>query len=52
MYVNESDIKVVLVHEAFCSRGIDMNLYPANLNSLYSSSAVLKNAFENNFHVI
>lgn len=52
MYLNESDINVVLFHEAFCSGGIDMNLYPANLNSLYSPSAVLQNAFENNFHVM
>lgn len=50
--VNESYINAILAHEAFYSRGIDRNLQPANLKSLYSSSAVLKNALKNKFSIM
>lgn len=47
----ESYIHVILAHEAFYSRDIDRNLYPANLKSLYSSSTVLKNALKRKFSI-
>lgn len=48
----ESYINAILAHKAFYSRGIDRNLYPANLKSLYSASAVLKNALKNKFSIM
>lgn len=45
----ESYINAILAHEVFYSRGIDGNSYTANLKSLYSSSAILKNALKSKF---